>query len=364
MKKKPTLHERALRFFNEVRRTPKEAKAQEVVSHYVLRKREEIVNHVTPLLSEMQAAFEHGEVIGGAKSMKEYCKMYKHEGCLTYARVRQILTGTTGHGKVKRLDLLVGKTVRVGELDFIFTQEMVNFACDLVEREATEKTIAASSKRPSARFTRHAGKPGDYRTACGVLAKKYGGKRRAGVVFAEGDEKVDCPACLKQATPEEHTGQHEECVECFHFYEAETIRNARYDHIREVWRKRMQTLINTWRSGRLRDANKYREEFDKASAKYLKSAAKVSENVEPWIKEARDRMEAAIADRLRFEKRLEKDTEPLSEPAKALAAAVDGADVPHGIASEAVEMVKRMKARAALGLPQGDTCPTGDEDES
>jgi len=50
--------------------------------------------------------------------------------------------------------------------------------------------------------------------------------------------------------------------------------------------------------------------------------------------------------------------------ARALAAAVDGADVPHGIAPEAVEVVRRMKARAALGLPQGDTCPTGDEDES
>lgn len=60
----------------------------------------------------------------------------------------------------------------------------------------------------------------------------------------------------------------------------------------------------------------------------------------------------------------DKPSQYLNHTAQKLAAAVDGADVPHGIAPEAVEVVKRMKARAALGLPQGDTCPTGDEDES
>ena len=67
------------------------------------------------------------------------------------------------------------------------------------------------------------------------------------------------------------------------------------------WTKRIQTLINTWRNGRLRDENKYREEFEKASAKYLKKMEKLGDIHTPnHIHDGRCRMEGAIADRNRL----------------------------------------------------------------
>lgn len=100
------LHEKALKAFGVIVRTDKERRAQNIVNHHRDRKKEEIVNHITPMLREMQAAFDRGETLGGAPSLKVWCKMYKHEGVLTYARCRQLLTGKTGHENraVKPLD--------------------------------------------------------------------------------------------------------------------------------------------------------------------------------------------------------------------------------------------------------------------
>jgi hypothetical protein len=74
----------------------------------------------------------------------------------------------------------------------------------------------------------------------------------------------------------------------------------------DKWRKRIQTLINTWRNGRLREESKYREEFDKAAEKYRKhmqregfTSVMETSHTESTIKEAHDRMEGAIEDRNR-----------------------------------------------------------------
>jgi len=56
--------------------------------------------------------------------------------------------------------------------------------------------------------------------------------------------------------------------------------------------KRVNSLISQWRSGRLRDADKYRAEFEKAAAKYEK---KVGDYSKASIHDGRGRMEAAIA---------------------------------------------------------------------
>jgi hypothetical protein len=114
------LHEKALKAFGVIVRTKKEEKAHEVDRYFFARRKEEEVNHIKPLLEEMQTAFERGEEIGGCRSLKSYCKAWKWSGVLSYARCRQILTGKSGNESkdksVKSLDLEVklGSILRFG----------------------------------------------------------------------------------------------------------------------------------------------------------------------------------------------------------------------------------------------------------
>jgi len=77
-------------------------------------RRKILTRALQPILTKMDARMKSGEKVGGCGSMEDYCKQYKQQGCLTYARVRQIITGKSGNeGKVKSLDLesLIGKIV-------------------------------------------------------------------------------------------------------------------------------------------------------------------------------------------------------------------------------------------------------------
>lgn len=68
-------------------------------------RRKAITAKMKPVLEKMQADFESGKKIGDCDSMKSYCAKYKQQGMLTYARCRQIITGTSGNEtKVKSLD--------------------------------------------------------------------------------------------------------------------------------------------------------------------------------------------------------------------------------------------------------------------
>ena len=123
MPKKPKLdlHQRALQVFGELQPDKREKAAQRKVTSYNERRREQTVNKVKPVLIEMDAAFARGEKIGGATSLKEYCRMYKYIGnVLSYARCRQILTGKSGNEgkKVKSLDLKDGVTVTIDGKNF------------------------------------------------------------------------------------------------------------------------------------------------------------------------------------------------------------------------------------------------------
>jgi hypothetical protein len=105
----------------------------------------------------------------------------------------------------------------------------------------------------------------------------------------------------------EHTGQHTEdyCDECFEYQQEQERIELKWKAAYEAWRKRIQTLINTWRNGRLREESKYREEFEAAGVKFQKrveregtehSIGRAGQAV-GLIKEAHSRMEGAIADR-------------------------------------------------------------------
>lgn len=102
------LHKKALALFASLQPTKREASAKRTVSGYNERRRED-TEALRPVLTEMDERMKAGETFGGCGSMKEYCKTFKSEGCLTYARVRQIITGKSGNEgklKVKSLDLL------------------------------------------------------------------------------------------------------------------------------------------------------------------------------------------------------------------------------------------------------------------
>jgi len=96
-------------------------------------------------------------------------------------------------------------------------------------------------------------------------------------------------------TPEEeHTGQHESCEECWEVIQAEDTLKLKRSAAWDIFIKRIQPLINTWRNGRLKHESEYRRKFDLAATQYHK---KIGADALPVIKDARDRMEAAIADR-------------------------------------------------------------------
>lgn len=198
----------------------------------------------------------------------------------------------------------------------------------------------------------HKMQPGGRRTWCG---------KTLGDTLAIDAKMSDAPTCRqcqngehmdemrKQTTEksEAHTGQHEDCAECFEVYQTEQALEKKRNAAWGTWSKRLQTLINTWRNGRLKDVDKYRAEFDKASAVYEKKMktlgkAYLTANI---ILEARGRMEGAIKDRNRFNSRFQ-----LSEPAQALAAAVDGAGVQKVRLKPLVEGEHGTKLRTEAGF--------------
>ena len=169
-------------------------------------------------------------------------------------------------------------------------------------------------------------------TLCGKAIHET--QKGEGAALIKNGEKPTCGTCLKHkgylygeiqkknrkeqeqrkaeqeaAVEEKHTGQHEDCAECLEYEQEKQQQEERIEKKRsaayKAWYKRIQTLIDTWRNFRLKEENKYREEFQKASDKYLarlKRGGLDTRGVygESIVKEARDRMEGAIADRNRF----------------------------------------------------------------
>lgn len=156
------------------------------------------------------------------------------------------------------------------------------------------------------------------------------------IIIAEDEKKPTCKTCLNHRTyrfgkmarknraeqverkqaqevsetaPEEaHSGQHLEgddyCDECFEHQQEQERFQQKWDVAYQAWFKRIQTLIDTWRNGRLREESKYREEFEAACEKFQKRLKR--EGLEDWkhnatfsacIHDARGRMEGAITDR-------------------------------------------------------------------
>ena len=70
-----------------------EASAKRKSSDYNSR-RKEATAALKPVLTSIWEAFDRGETVGGCKGPKEWCKSV---GTVTYARCRQIITGTSGN---------------------------------------------------------------------------------------------------------------------------------------------------------------------------------------------------------------------------------------------------------------------------
>lgn len=154
-----TLHDRAIKVFEEIKRTPKEEKAQETVSYYNLRRKAHVANELKPILIEMDAAFNRGEVIGECTSLKQWCKNFKFRGALSYARCRQILTGKSGHeGKsVKRLDHLTEGAVVIIPLyigDDVEKKHDIQFKVDTLPTGDGDFVCHKSGKLKGRRFVK------------------------------------------------------------------------------------------------------------------------------------------------------------------------------------------------------------------
>ena len=92
------LHDAALQLCASMLPDKKEVGAQKTLAS-MRERNKETKDKLRGVFAQMQTQFEAGEQIGGCTSMKQWCKTYKSHGALTYARVRQILTGTNGHEK-------------------------------------------------------------------------------------------------------------------------------------------------------------------------------------------------------------------------------------------------------------------------
>jgi hypothetical protein len=82
-------------------------------------RRKEATKALHPVLVKINDCFKRHETVGGCGAMREWCEQV---GTLTYARVRQIITGKSGNEKKVKsvdsldpIDLTTGTAVRVGD---------------------------------------------------------------------------------------------------------------------------------------------------------------------------------------------------------------------------------------------------------
>lgn len=122
------LHSAALALMAEMKKTSRESSAAETIKDYNER-RKKATEDLKPVLVEMDARMKAGETFGGCDSMKVYCKTYKPKGMLGYARVRQILTGTSGN-EGKRSSDWTGVKVGLGSRSVLDSSEPIDLtAC-------------------------------------------------------------------------------------------------------------------------------------------------------------------------------------------------------------------------------------------
>jgi hypothetical protein len=95
------LHQDALALFGKMQPYSAYKHAKKVVWNYNQIRKQQTAK-LKPILIEMDKRMKDGESFGGCSSMKDYCKRYRNQGCLTYRRCRQIITGET-KPKVKAL---------------------------------------------------------------------------------------------------------------------------------------------------------------------------------------------------------------------------------------------------------------------
>jgi hypothetical protein len=95
-KQSSNLHDTALLLCASMLPDKKEVGAQKTLAS-MRERNKETKEKLHGIFAQMQTAFERGTVIGGCNSMKMWCKAWKSQGALTYARVRQILTGKSGN---------------------------------------------------------------------------------------------------------------------------------------------------------------------------------------------------------------------------------------------------------------------------
>ncbi len=266
-------------------------------------RRKEATERLRPMLTKVWAALEAGETVNGFTKKEDWARFYNPsaKGANGIRQIQRVINPPVK--KTKRHDVASGE-LKDGEViiiggkkftiitapesadDLMKTKVPGHFRVGMIVTPVAEPGKSPATTIPTKRLTQHT----RYHKSTGddILC----GKRTGFTLSTEDDEQVNCEACLKLMS-EEHTGQHDDCTECFEAYQKdEALKQLRSD----AWKlfiSRIQPLINTWRNRRLTDPEKYRARFNEAARKYEK---RVGEDYGRMItKEARGRMEAAIA---------------------------------------------------------------------
>jgi len=410
-------------------------------------RRREATERLRPMLTEIWAALEKDTVVNGCRGKEEWARWFNPsaKGANGIRQIQRIINPKKATSRrpspVKLLKRLItfiseqprnqkdpdslreirGEAMEIGDqINFnppVWKKEMDDErAADRLEEKIMAEHEAKKNQPRLNQHTRFHKSVNDQ-----ILCGKYTGFTQS----AQEDEQVNCPACLKlmeapaqtltkkmrqqarkhgwdkkPATKIEHTGQHEDCVECF---EQERILQATRSAANDKWKKRVDSLIRQWRQYRLRNPKKYRAEFEKAAAAYLKKVGDYGKNS---VIDGRGRMEAAIAtqgvntrivtvihinkpgtangrqwddsfcglkggdihtdshtsDRVNCPDCKAKSEKYYADfEARRTLTVVMKEEPPQGTPQHVIDRVAEIKRRAALGLPQGGTCPNEEE---
>ncbi len=290
-------------------------------------RRKEATERLRPMLTKVWAALEAGETVNGFTKKEDWARFYNPsaKGANGIRQIQRIINPPAK--KTKRHDVAFLTRIAAAKEKVADIRRQIDapFAKGEVrDIKALENLIDAALHPVYEEFV-------NLVSPDGYTASR--GKNGWWVLYESVKEEMEPE--IPATTAEEHTGQHDDCTECFEAYQKdEALKQLRSD----AWKlfiSRIQPLINTWRNRRLTDPEKYRARFNEAARKYEK---RVGEDYGRMItKEARGRMEAAIASEginSPLMRKLREAAEPLSDPAKndSVENPVGAAnDVAHGI---------------------------------
>jgi hypothetical protein len=377
------LHKNALALFAKLKSTRKS------VQNYNDRRRE-MTASVKRILMEMDTRMKAGEKFAGYGNFKDYCRAYRSQGCFSYQRIRQIITGTTGNEarKKKSHPSTIKRGIRgyineQGDLQLTFdgvTYTVIGHSKHILDampsRDHTHSCVLFMNKveekkeepaeisKPKIKKLTAAETAEAVRSTLNKLrsmtSDEYyaaGGDGTLNWVLSKFDEAIAAhPEWRDQQIQVERKKLTRESKPA----EIPATKKARGNAPRRPGRSREKTPNGI---RRIKGTHSLLNETVTHCGIYYSDAprAQFYNICDIDIENPTCRACKCHKEKLGIKPAVAKQP-GISEPAKALAAAVDGASTPKNIAPEILDALKRQKLRISVGAdPHNDGCPDDEE---